>query len=91
LAVDNVSEGQEAYGYDGLGQLVTKSTDGSISTVYVYDIFGQLAAEYNSFPKQQSPYATCYLTYDHLGTTGFVTDASANIESATRPGKSRAK
>jgi hypothetical protein len=79
VAVDNVSEGQAAYGYDGLGQRVTKSTEGSISTVYVYDIFGQLAAEYNNFPKQQSPCTTCYLSYDHLGTVRMVTDAFANV------------
>jgi RHS repeat-associated protein len=80
-AVDNVSEGQASYGYDGLGQRVTKSNNGLISTLYVYDIFGQLAAEYNSFPKQQSPCSTCYLSYDHLGSLRLVTDnsTSANI------------
>jgi RHS repeat-associated protein len=78
-AVDNVSEGQASYGYDGLGQRVTKSNNGLVSTLYVYDIFGQLAAEYNSFPKQQSPCATCYLSYDHLGSLRMVTDSAANI------------
>jgi RHS repeat-associated protein len=80
-AVDNVSEGQASYGYDGLGQRVTKSNNGLVSTLYVYDIFGQLAAEYNSFAKQQSPCSTCYLSYDHLGSLRLVTDNStkANI------------
>lgn len=79
VAVDNVSEGQASYGYDGFGQRVTKSTQGSISIVYVYDIFGQLAAEYNNFPAQQSACTTCYLSVDHLGNTRLVTDSAANI------------
>ncbi len=62
IAVDNVSEGQANYGYDGLGQRVTKSSNGVMGTVYVYDIFGQLAAEYNNFAKQPSPCSTCYLS-----------------------------
>ena len=68
-----------AYGYDGLGQRVTKSNNGLISTLYVYDMFGQLAAEYNSFAKQQSPCAACYLSYEYLRTARFVTDAFANL------------
>ncbi|MGI9072064.1 MAG: hypothetical protein ACR2JB_12315 [Bryobacteraceae bacterium] len=78
---DNVSEGQASYGYDGSGHRVTKSNNGLISTLYVYDIFGNLAAEYNSFGAQQSPCSTCYLSYDHLGSVRTVTDnsSSANI------------
>jgi RHS repeat-associated protein len=77
----NVSEGQASYGYDGSGQRVTKSNNGLISTLYVYNIFGNLAAEYNSFGAQQSPCAICYLSYDHLGSVRMVTDnsPSANI------------
>ncbi len=78
-AVDNVSEGQVSYGYDGFGQRVTKSNNGQVSTVYVYDIFGQLAAEYNSFAAQQTPCSTCYLSYDHLGSVRMVTDGAANV------------
>ncbi len=78
-AVDNVSEGQVTYGYDGFGQRMTKSNNGQVSTVYVYDIFGQLAAEYNSFAAQQTPCSTCYLSYDHLGSLRLVTDSAANV------------
>ncbi|MGI9071160.1 MAG: hypothetical protein ACR2JB_07535 [Bryobacteraceae bacterium] len=35
IAVDNVSEGQASYAYDGLGQRVTKSNNGLVSTLYV--------------------------------------------------------
>jgi hypothetical protein len=41
-------------------------------------IFGNLAAEYNSFGAQQSPCATCYLSYDHLGSVRMVTVNSLN-------------
>ncbi len=80
-AVDNVSEGQVSYGYDGFGERVTKSNNGQVSTVYVYDIFAQLAAEYNSFAVQQTPCSTCYLSYDHLGSVRLVTDSAANVVS----------
>jgi hypothetical protein len=64
--------------YDGLGQRVQK-VDGTVTpnvtTVYVYDAFGQLAAETPSgitAPACQ----TCYLSWDHLGTTRMVTDSA---------------
>jgi RHS repeat-associated protein len=47
---------------------------------YVYDAFGQLAAEYSSAAKTTNPACgTCYLTTDHLGSTRLITDAEANV------------
>ncbi len=55
------------YAYDGEGRRVKKG-----STVFVYDAFGKLAAEYGGTP---SPNQTEYLTADHLGSTRLVTKA----------------
>ena len=49
------------------------------TTVYVYDAFGNLTAEYSS-QSAASPCgtATCYLTVDHLGSTRMLTDSNGN-------------
>jgi RHS repeat-associated protein len=55
-----------------------KKTIGSNATTYVYDAFGQLAAEYsNAAPA--SGCTTCYLTVDHLGSTRLVTDQAGGV------------
>jgi RHS repeat-associated protein len=59
------------YGYDGNGQRVTKTAGGQTIT-YVYDVFGNLAAEYGG--TTSAPCAPCYLTVDALGSTRVVTD-----------------
>jgi RHS repeat-associated protein len=87
---------QLSYAYDGNGARVQKSLD-SGTTTYVYDAFGQLAAEYSpasTLSKEYirmngqtvaiehaggNPCATCYLTYDHLGSIRLVTDQNANV------------
>jgi RHS repeat-associated protein len=69
--------GTETYAYDGMGQRVFKSGPGG-TTVYVYDALGQLAAEYST-AINSSPCATCYLTWDHLGTPRMVTDQNGNV------------
>ncbi len=74
----------ETIGYDDSGQRVLKSTGSGSSyiyTWYVYDIFGQLAAEYSNGPQASSPCSTCYLTADHLGSTRVVTDEHASVVS----------
>jgi RHS repeat-associated protein len=60
------------YAYDGDGRRVMKMT-GGVTTVFVYDAAGNLAAEYASGtqPAQQ----TLYVTTDHLGSTRLVTSA----------------
>jgi len=63
------------YAYDGLGLRVSKSSSATgITTIYVHDAFGNLAVEYN--PPATSLCTTCYLSWDHLGSTRMVTDAS---------------
>ena len=70
----NLSDGG-SYEYDGGGRRVKKVADG-VTTVYVYDALGRLAAEYASAaPANQPDCTTCYLTVDHLGSTRLVTDA----------------
>ncbi|MBV9269268.1 MAG: hypothetical protein JO061_24070 [Acidobacteriaceae bacterium] len=70
--------GSAAYKYDGSGRRVVKSGSG-VSTVYVYDAAGQLAAEYSSAAAGTVLCTTCYLSTDYLGSTRLVTDASGNV------------
>ena len=75
-ATDNTGSGSVVtYAYDGLGERVSKSSSATgVTTIYVHDAFGNLAVEYNS--PTTSPCTTCYLSWDHLGSTRMVTDAS---------------
>jgi RHS repeat-associated protein len=67
------------YAYDGDGRRVQK-TGGGATTVYVYDAAGQLAAEYSTATAAApSPCATCYLSYDHLGSVRMVMDSHGNV------------
>ena len=63
---------QELYLYDGAGQRVEKVGMAG-NTIYVYDAFGQLSAEYNTFSTSFAC-STCYLTTDQLGSVRMVTD-----------------
>jgi RHS repeat-associated protein len=48
--------------------------------VYVYDVFGSLAAEYSSAPLTTAPVCgTCYLSTDHLGSTRLVTGENGSV------------
>ena len=65
--------------YDGEGRRVQKVVGGAggITTTYVYNITGQLLAEYGgSAPAARE---TRYLTPDHLGSTRVVTDAGQGV------------
>ncbi len=64
--------GQDLYLYDGDGQRVEKVGMAG-NTVYVYDAFGQLVAEYNTFASSFAC-VTCYITTDQLGSVRMVTD-----------------
>ncbi len=67
------------YVYDGEGNRVQKLTSSS-TTIYVYDAFGRLAAEYNmGGPSEEA--GTFYRTTDHLGSTRLVTDAAGDVVS----------
>ncbi len=79
-ATDGVTRNIELYSYDGNGLRVQKSMSGGTATMYVYDVFNQLAAEYSD-ASASSPCATCYLGVDHLGSTRLVMDPSGNVVS----------
>jgi RHS repeat-associated protein len=64
------------YEYDGLGHRVVKR-DAKSSKLYVYDIFGNLAVEYGG--TGDAPCSTCYLSWDHLGSTRMVTDKIGTV------------
>jgi len=64
-----------AYTYDGDGRRV-KTVRNGITTVFVYNGAGQLAAEYSSGAPGSN--GTSYFTSDHLGSTRIVTDSSGN-------------
>jgi RHS repeat-associated protein len=52
---------------------------GGQTTVYAYDAFGSLAAEYSTQSAASACVTfTCYLTVDHLGSTRMLTDSNGN-------------
>ena len=59
------------YRYDGEGRRIEKEVVGGATTTYVYNILGQLVAEFGGAAAQQP--GTQYLTPDHLGSTRVVT------------------
>ncbi|MDH3492013.1 MAG: hypothetical protein OEM82_00560 [Acidobacteriota bacterium] len=66
------------YEYDGEGRRVRKRSDG-IETVFVYNAFGKLIAEYSD-KLPESPKIR-YLTRDSLGSTRVVTDGAGTVVS----------
>lgn len=66
------------YYYDGAGQRVQKVFSSGSVTNYVYGAFGDLVAEYATTSPAPSC-ATCYLSWDHLGSTRMVTDGLGNV------------
>ncbi|MEW5977571.1 MAG: RHS repeat-associated core domain-containing protein [Acidobacteriota bacterium] len=64
------------YSYDGEGRRV-KKVQGSATTVFVYNVLGQLVAEYST---QEPSGGTRYFMADPLGSTRAVTDPLGNIE-----------
>jgi RHS repeat-associated protein len=62
------------YAYDADGRRVQKT--GSAAVTYVYDGFGNLAAEYGTGNPEDG---TQYLTADHLGSTRLVTNAAGGV------------
>ena len=67
------------YLYDAVGQRVEKTASGNAATLFVYDAFGQLAAEYATTVQTGLPCTTCYLSFDHLGSLRLMTDQNANV------------
>lgn len=69
--------GGSEYLYDGDGRRVRKAWGAQV-TVFVYDAFSKLVAEYaNSAPEANG---TRYLTQDHLGSTRAVTSAAGEVQ-----------
>lgn len=66
------------YYYDGEGARVKKVTN-TETTIFVYDGFGALAAEYSTTIAAQPTIS--YLTTDHLGSPRVVTDRQGNVTS----------
>ncbi len=60
-----------------------KKVVGTVTTVFVYNVAGQLIAEYTSdpVPPAAGGGGTSYLTADHLGSTRVVTDRNGNVVS----------
>jgi len=76
--VTATASGTVTFAYDGNGQRVQKTANGQ-TTVYVYDAFGQMAAEYSSGAAGNPQCNTCYVSWDHLGSTRLVTNESAQV------------
>ncbi len=71
------------YYYDGQGKRVKTSVpsqSGNVDTIFIYDAFGKLVAEYNNLSPVATP-KTNYLTVDHLGTPRIITDGLGAIVS----------
>jgi RHS repeat-associated protein len=71
-------EKDATYSYDGDGRRV-KKVDAGGTTIFVYNLIGQLIAEYTT--AQQSNSGVSYLTSDPLGTPRVITDGNGNVES----------
>jgi RHS repeat-associated protein len=73
--------GGASYSYDGDGRRVKKVTGGVTlkTTVFIYNVMGQLVAEYDDFG-QQGGGGTSYLTSDTLGTPRVITDSSGGVK-----------
>src|ERR1039457_3098775 len=73
----------KSYTYDGEGRRVTRTTSWNQTTpttVYVYDAFGQLAAEYGQATEVGG---TKYLTADALGSTRLESPVNPTPTTAT--------
>jgi len=79
------AQNSTCYSYDGLGERVAKFAYGgnsctgtaALTVAYVYDAFGNLAAESQTGSAPTPACLTCYLTWDHLGSVRMVSDAAA--------------
>jgi RHS repeat-associated protein len=76
LQVSRGNVPQDSYAYDGNGQRI-KRTVGNTVTIYVYNIMGQLVAEYSNAQPQQN--GTSFVTTDALGSARVVTDISQRV------------
>ncbi|MBA3632391.1 MAG: hypothetical protein H0W58_06215 [Acidobacteria bacterium] len=75
-SVSNTSGTIGTYFYDGDGKR-GKKVSATETTIFVYDAFGKLVAEYSN-QISQTPQVS-YLTTDHLGSPRINTDANGNV------------
>ena len=71
--------GLSLYRYDGEGRRVKKVTSNGTTTIYVYNVLGQLVAEYSTASPAPAG-GTSYLTADHLGTPRVITNADGGVQ-----------
>lgn len=67
----------DKYSYDGSGRRV-KRINGSVTNIYVYNILGQIVAEYSNYRTSQTS-ETSYFTADHLGTPRIITNSQGEV------------
>ncbi|MCX6611625.1 MAG: putative toxin [Acidobacteria bacterium] len=72
----NTGSGVVTYDYDAADKRV-RSTVSGVSTVYVYEASGELAAEYGGSATTSGPE---FLTGDHLGSVRLVTDGAGAVK-----------
>jgi len=72
------SYGASTYSYDGDGRRVKKQV-GSTTTICVYNVAGQLIAEYDNSTSPPPGGGTSYLISDHLGSTRAVIKADGTV------------
>ena len=74
---------QSSYTFDGNGKRVTKTVGtvggGGTTTIFLYNVMGQLAAEYGGLAPTTT--GSSYLTTDHLGSTSVTTDSNGFVRS----------
>jgi YD repeat-containing protein len=80
------ASGTATYQYDGDGRRV-KKLQGKRTTVFVYDAFGNLTAEYDTQPAPNLMAGAYYRTTDHLGSTRLVTNATGAVVSKPLKGR----
>jgi len=68
--------GGSSYFYDGDGKRVKKTTPTG-ATVYVYNVMGQLIAEYGDAPPNSN--GTTYVTADNLGSARVITKSDGTV------------
>lgn len=71
------------YLYDGNGKRIKKiipNSNGNIETVFIYNAFGVLVAEYENV-ESVAKSSTLYLTEDHLGTPRIITNEAGEVTS----------
>lgn len=72
----NPLSGGTSYFYDGNGRRVKKTTPAG-TTTFVYNVMGQLVAEYSDVPASSN--GTTYVTADYLGTPRVITKSDKTV------------